>query len=225
MLLLMLVGFKAFYLSGEGMGGRQIAESIVLLVGIHGAFLTAWVILFLSQALLVATRNQRIHMRLGWSAIPIGLGVAISGFMVAIESVRMSPDFAFFGMAYRQFLLVMFVEMAVFTLFLSLGLMVRKKHRAVHRAMMLLATLSIMAGATVRIPVLFPIYGEVGWLGLFGPILTLGAVFVVLHSVLLKSVDRWLAAGYAAMAFAFIAATEFASSDCWSGIANAVFGV
>ncbi len=36
---------------------------------------------------------------------------------------------------------------------------------------MLLASLSILAGATFRMPILYPIYGESGWVGMFGPVL------------------------------------------------------
>jgi hypothetical protein len=37
------------------------------------------------------------------------------------------------------------------------------------RGLMLLALLSILAKATVRIPALYAIYGSSGWLGIFGP--------------------------------------------------------
>jgi hypothetical protein len=49
---------------------------------------------------------------------------------------------------------------------------------------MLLASLSILAGATVRMPVLFPVFGEAGWAGIFGPVFVLGAVFVLVRSYL-----------------------------------------
>jgi hypothetical protein len=91
--------------------------------------------------------------------------------------------------------------------------------------MMLLATLSILAGATVRMPVLFPLFGEAGWLGIFGPIFTLGAVFMLLRSLLTRSFDRWFAAGYAAMVFVYVAATTLAVSDTWSRLAKTIFDV
>jgi hypothetical protein len=220
----MLAGFKTYYLSGKGQGGREIDPSILTLVTVHGVVVTAWVFLFFSQALLVASRNQRIHMRLGWSAIPIGAVLVISGVMVAIQSVRLSPDFVFWGMPYWQFMLVMFAEMTAFTVFWSLGVLLRKR-RAIHRPMMLLATLSIIAGATVRMPVLIPLFGDSGWWGTHGPSMVLGAAFVVIHTVLAKSVDRWLAAGVAFMVIAYIAAGELASSECWSRIANEILGL
>jgi hypothetical protein len=120
-LIVTLVGFHPFYGAGEGMRGRQISPPLFPLVLVHGVLMTAWVLLFLVQALLISTRNRRLHMKLGWGAIAVAVGVAITGFMVAVQSVRPVPEVPFWGMAYRQFLLVMLAEVAVFTLFVVAG--------------------------------------------------------------------------------------------------------
>ena len=223
-LVITLAGFMPFYSAGEGMGGRQIAPELFPLVLVHGGLMTGWVALFLIQALLISSRNRRLHMKLGWGAVAIALGVSISGFMVAVESVRPVPDSPFWGMTYRQFMLIMLTEVAVFTFFVLAGVLFRKRAMA-HRAMMLLATLSILAGATVRMPVLFPLFGEAGWLGIFGPIFTLGAVFLLLRWLLTASFDRWFAAGYVAMVLIYVSAATFAVSDAWSRWATAILNV
>jgi hypothetical protein len=89
--------------------------------------------------------------------------------------------------------------------------------------MMLLASLSILAGATVRMPVLFPVFGEGGWVGIFGPIFTLGAVFLLVRSLLGRIFDRWFAAGYAFMVVIYVSACYFAVSSLWSSLATAIF--
>jgi len=127
-------------------------------------------------------------------------------------------------MAYRQFLMVMLAEVALFTLFVLAGVLSRKRPR-IHRAMMMLASLSILAGATVRMPVLFPVFGEAAWAGIFGPIFALGALFVVVRSALAGTIDRWLVAGYIFMVVVYVASCEFAVSDTWSVWARAVFEV
>jgi hypothetical protein len=222
MLLVTFVGFQPFYLRGEGMGGRTISPELFLLVLVHGAAMTAWMILFLIQSLLIPTRNRRLHMKLGWGAIAVASVVTISGFMVAVQSVRPVPEVPFWGMAYRQFLLVMLAEVTLFTVFVLAGVLSRKRPE-IHRAMMLLASLSILAGATVRIPILFPIFGEGGWMGIFGPIFTLGALFLLVRSLLSRVFDRWFAAGYAAMIVFYVVISTFAVSDAWSWLARAVF--
>jgi len=125
-------------------------------------------------------------------------------------------------MAYRQFLFVMLAEVALFMLFVLAGVLSRKRPK-VHRSLMLLASLSILAGATVRMPVLFPIFGEGGWIGIFGPIFTLGAVFLFVRSLLGRAFDRWLVAGYAGMVVLYVATCEFAVSDAWDYLAKAIF--
>ncbi len=224
MLIIMLAGFHPYYLRGEGMGGRKIAPQLVTLVLVHGAAMTAWLILFFVQSLLIPARKLRLHMKLGWVAAAVALVVSSTGFMVAVQSVRPVPAIPFWGMAYRQFLMVMLAEVSLFTLFVLAGVLSRKKPK-IHRSMMLLASLSILAGATVRIPVLFPIFGEGGWIGIFGPVLTLGALFLLLRSLMGQAFDRWLAAGYAVMLVCYVGACTLAVSDSWGYLAKAIFNI
>jgi hypothetical protein len=221
MLTIMVAGFHPYYLHGEGMAGRTISPELATLVFVHGAAMTAWLLLFLVQSLLVPARRLRIHMKLGWGGVAVALVAAGSGFMLAVESVRPVPAIPFWGMAYRQFLLVMLIEVALFTLFVLAGVLFRKRPK-IHKAMMLLASLSILAGATVRMPVLVPLFGEAGWPGIFGPVFALGAALVLVRSYLGRATDRWLTAGYAVMVTVYIAACEFAISDAWSMMARAV---
>ncbi len=222
MVAVMVAGFHPFYVRGEGMGGRKISPELLPLVVIHGSAMTAWVIVFLVQSVLISTRKLRVHMKLGWVGVAVAMVVSLSGFMVAVRSVRSIPSLPFWGMEYRQFLMVMLAEVTVFSLFVVFGVLLRKKPK-IHRAMMLLATISILAGATVRMPVLFPIFGEAGWLGIFGPIFTLAGVFLIALLLGGKIFDRWFALGYFAMIVFYISACKFAVTDGWSYVARAIF--
>jgi len=224
MLIVMVAGFHPYYLHGEGMGGRKISPQMVTLVLVHGAAMTAWLILFLVQSLLIPARKLRLHMKLGWGAAAVALVVSGTGFMVAVQSVRPVPEIPFWGMAYRQFLMVMLAEVWLFTIFVLVGLLSRRKPK-IHRSMMLLASLSILAGATVRMPVLFPIFGEGGWIGIFGPVFTLCALFLLVRSLMGQAFDRWLAAGYAVMVVFYVGASTFAVSDSWGYLAKAIFNI
>ena len=224
MLIIMLAGFHPYYLRGEGMEGRKISPQLVTLVLVHGTAMTAWLILFFAQSLLISARKVRLHMKLGWVASAVALVVSGTGFMVAVQSVRPVPAIPFWGMAYRQFLMVMLAEVSLFTLFILAGVLSRKKPK-IHRSMMLLASLSILAGATVRMPVLFPIFGQGGWIGIFGPIFTLGALFLLVRSLMGQALDRWLAAGYVVMVVFYVGACTFAVSDSWGYLAKAVFNI
>jgi hypothetical protein len=218
------IGFQEFYLRGREFGGTAISPQMLPFVIVHGLALTAWVVLFLAQTALISSRQRKIHMTLGWCAAGLGTLIVISGLLVAVRSVQADPLFIFWGMEYRQFLLVMLTEISCFAVLLTVGLLNRKRPVR-HRAMMLLATLSIIAGATLRIPVLFTVFGTVGWEGIFGPVLVLGAVLLAIRSALLRSLDRWLAVGLAAMAVVFFAAAQVATSAWWVHAAHETFGV
>jgi len=224
MVAVMVAGFHPYYLHGEGMGGRKISPELWRLVVIHGSAMTAWVIVFLVQTVLIPARKLRVHMKLGWVGVAVAVVVSLSGFTLAVQSVRSIPSLPFWGMEYRQFLMVMVTEVTVFSLFVLAGVLSRKKP-TIHRAMMLLATISILAGATVRMPVLFPMFGEGGWIGIFGPIFTLAGIFLIAHLLAGKIFDRWFAVGYIAMILVYISACKFAVTDGWSYVARAVFNV
>jgi hypothetical protein len=224
MLIVTAFGLQEFYLHGQEFGGTAISPSMFPFVIVHGVALTLWFVLFLTQSVLIANRRRQIHMTLGWSAMALAAIIVVSGFPVAIKSVQADPLSPFWGMEYRQFLLIMLTEIGSFALFVLAGVLNRKRP-ARHRAMMLLATMSILAGATLRMPILFPIFGTTGWVGMFGPVFVLGAVLLATRSVMLRTLDRWLAAGFAAMVASYVLAVTLATGESWKSVAHWAFEV
>ena len=218
----MLVGFHSFVTSGRAAGGRIIDPAMVHLDLIHGLAIAAWYFLFLTQSLLISVRNRRLHFKVGWAAVAIALTIAVTGPWVAIRSVQITPpEFHFVGLLYSRFLLVMLTEVALYTAFVAIGILNRKKP-GIHRAAMILASLSLLAGATVRMPFLHPVFGATGWIGLFGPVFCLGAVLLLIRRAVTRSFDRWFAIGYAAWVILFIASEELALTDAWSAAAATI---
>ncbi len=222
-LVIMFVGFSAFYMSGHGAGGRVIAPGIMAVVIVHGMGITAWYILSLVQSLLITVKNRKLHMKLGWSAVGLLPVIAVSGVLVAIRSARGAPGFVFFGMDYQVgFLLVMLVEIAVFTGLVTTGILIRKRPE-IHRAMMLSASLSLLLGATTRIPWLVaPFGGENSRVAFFGPVFVLGALLIFVRSLMTRKFDRWLATGYSVMVIAYLVAEQFSRTDAWHQMAGAL---
>jgi hypothetical protein len=214
-------GFHSFYLYGEAAGGDPIAPKMFVLDSIHGAAMSSWVALFLVQAVLIGVRNRRLHMKLGWAALAIAPVLAISSILTALRSVQSSPDVFFFAFPYARFMLVMFTEIALYTAFVGAGL-INRKRPAIHRPMMLLASLSILAGSTARIPTFYPIFSHAGWPGLFGPIFALGAVLLVIRFFLTRKLDRPFAIGYTAMVAVYIFASYLSFTETWNRVATAM---
>ena len=221
-LVLMLVGFHSFVTSGRGAGDRVLDPTIFRLDLIHGFAIAAWYVLFFIQSLLISTRNRRLHFKLGWSAVAIALAIVVTGPWVAIRSVQITPpEFFFVGLQYSRFLLVMLTEVALYAAFVAIGILNRKRPR-IHRAAMILACLSLLAGATVRMPFLQRVFGATGWVGLFGPVFCLGAALLLIRSALNRSLDRWFAIGYVAWVILFIASEKLALTDAWSATAATI---
>ncbi|HEX4486741.1 MAG TPA: hypothetical protein VH088_10765 [Terriglobales bacterium] len=212
-------GFHSFYLYCKAAGDNPIAPEMFVLDSIHGAAMSAWILLFLVQAMLIGVRNRRLHMKLGWAALAIAPVLAVCGVVTAFRSVQSAPEFVFFAMPYPRFLLVMFAEIALYASFVAAGLITRKRP-AIHRSMMLLASLRILAGATARIPTLYPVFSHAGWPGLFGPVFALGAVLLVVRSVMIRKLDRPFAVGYAAMVAVCIMASQLALTETWNQMAT-----
>jgi hypothetical protein len=221
-IVMMLVGFRWFVTSATGDGGRVIDPVMFRLDLVHGLAIAAWYVLFFTQSLLIGVGNRRLHFKLGWSAIAVALVIVTTGQLVAIRSVRSSPpDFHFFGMQYSRILLVMLTEIALYAAFVTIGILTRKKP-GIHRSAMVLASLCLLAGATARMPLLHPVFGASGWLGLFGPVFCLGAVLLLIRCIATRSFDRWLALGYAFWVVIFIASEKLALTDAWSAGAAAI---
>jgi hypothetical protein len=218
-LVIMLVGFSAFYTSGRGESGRVIAPAIMATVIVHGMSITAWYLLALGQALLITIKNRKLHMTLGWAAAGLLPIIAVSGILVAVRSAQAAPNFKFFGMRYHDFMLVMFVEIAVFTVLVTAGILMRKRSE-IHRAVMLVASWGLLIGATTRIPwLLAPFGGDGSRLAFFGPVYAMGALLILIRSVTIRKFDRWLAAAYVFMVVCDLTAEQFSRTEAWREMA------
>jgi len=224
LLFLLFAGFQHFFREGKGFDGNKVPPAVLGVVLVHGLSLTLWVILFFVQSLLIGTKNKPLHMKLGWCAAAVGALVAVSGPIVAVTSVRVRGSFPIYGMTYSQFMLPMLSEMLAFAVFVLLGLSFRVKHLQAHRAMMLLATLAVISGATARTDFVAKLLGETTWWGLFGGPFILGAAFLLMRSLLIRRLDRPLALGYAAFVAYFVAASYAAHTPAWGRIAAAIVG-
>lgn len=221
-LVIMLMGFRWFVTTGQGDEGRPIDPTIFRLDLIHGLAIAAWFLLFFAQSLLIGVRNRRLHFKLGWAAVAVGLTIFITGTMVAIRSVEVTPSqFLFFGIPYSRFLLVMLTEIWLFTAFVAAGILTRKKPR-IHRPAMVTASLCLLGGATARMPFLHPLFGATGEFALFGPVFCIGAILLLLRYLLNHQFDRWFAAEYAVFVLLISAAEKLALTDVWASMAASI---
>jgi hypothetical protein len=212
------MGFSAFLLRGKEFGEDPIPEHTKAFVIGHGVALMTWILLFPVQSFLIASKRVRIHRTLGWFAVAVAGIVVTLGTSAAVLSVRDHPTESVVGLSYPQFLLPMLTEMAAFTVFVALGIAYRKRPE-VHAPFMMLATLSVISGSTSRIPATYPVFGEIGWTGLFGCPALIAATLLVVKCAIDRRVNWTLALGGAALYSTYFIIMHVAQGPAWGQIA------
>lgn len=227
MLMVVLLGFQHFYFAGRAYPGRPIAPPIRTLVIAHGVTMAAWMLLYLTQSLLIATRRPRLHMKLGWAGLTLAVAVVVTGLWLTVEATRiLSPGFTLFTLNGKQFTAVSMLNMVVFAGFIGFAIWQRRRP-AIHRPTMMLATLSVVPAALARIDPIIELYQGTAWerwLGPFLPMLVLGGVLLLAKCLISRTFDRWMAAGLAVLAVASVAIMWIATTSAWDRFAGWVLG-
>jgi len=81
--------------------------------------------------------------------------------------------------------------------------------------MMLMASLVILSGATARIALVGSVFGYHHWMGLFGPVMSLGALLLVVRAAMTRSFDRQFGLGLAVFAVVTLLAGRLAVTNMW----------
>ena len=205
--LIVLAGFARTYYLKPFFNTPDIPSRIVHL---HGIVMTAWVVLFVVQISLVATRRTKIHQRLGV------LGAVLAGLVVVVgvtTALFAAARDAFPGSSGLSFLIIPLGDMFVFSILIGLALYYRRK-LDVHKRLMLLAAINLLTPAIARIPLDFIING--GPLAFFGltdvcllavvafdtfknrrlhPVFLWGTIFVIVMQplrILIAGTDVWI---------------------------------
>jgi uncharacterized membrane protein len=117
------------------------------LVHVHGALFTGWMVLLLTQTLLIRTGRYALHRTLGAVAVALMAAMVITGFMVVLGKPR-------FNIAARAFIFTPLLNLVLFPLFVGAAIRFRRDAQA-HKRLMLLATSLLMTAGTRRVLHLF----------------------------------------------------------------------
>ena len=126
------------------------ANPLMPLLHLHGLVFSSWLVLFVIQTTLVAAHRTDIHRRLGITGGVIAVLMILIGFTTALVRAKQGatpvPD-----VSPLSFLVVPFGDMTVFAILIGAGFYYRRRPD-VHKRLMLLATISILAAAIARLP-------------------------------------------------------------------------
>ena len=167
--LLVLIGYSRTYYFSEFFNAKPLANS---LVHAHALVMSAWVVYFTVQTLLIRTKNVKLHMTLGMAGIALASLVVIVG-MAAAYDAHLVRKTAPPGMNPYGFFAIPVFDMLLFVILFTAAIWYRKRP-AEHKALMLLTAVNFLPAAIARIP-LFPAefmilqaYGVPDLLALFG---------------------------------------------------------
>lgn len=150
LLLIVFLGFsRTFYLRAF----FNVPEIPISLV-VHGIALTAWFVGVFVQTALVSARRVDIHRRLGWTLSGIGTAVIAISLVVNLNFVgrqrSLGADIDAGIAVFSSVVWTGLVILVAFAVFLTAAVVFRRRP-PVHKRLMLLASISILSPALVRI--------------------------------------------------------------------------
>jgi hypothetical protein len=149
MLVFVFIGFaRSYYLAGV-FHSRPLPN---LLVHVHGALFTAWILLLVTQTALVAGHRVDLHRRLGLWGVGLAAAMVVVGLLTAVDSEARHFEPGDAGVGTRAFFTVMVSTIVLFGAFVSLCYR-NRTNPAAHKRYLLLATITLMDAAFQRFPV------------------------------------------------------------------------
>ncbi len=225
---LMAIIAVAFAIAGFGPTAVSTASRrapLTWAVVSHGAIFGAWLLLFLTQTLLVTKRKIAFHRRLGYLGALLALLMVLTGYITAIAMARRGFDLS--GDLIRGNsdplgqLVFQLGDLLSFSILVGLAIWYRT-NSAIHKRLMLLATLaSLMPAALTHIighsPVLREITAPIILIPLF-MLLFAGALYERLSQGRIHPISLWVA--LALFVWANLRAAVIGPSDAWRNFAE-----
>ena len=145
MIAMVLVGFWPYF--------RNIGTSSTerpWLIHLHAAVYSGWMVLLLTQVMLVWRRRSDLHRRLGRFGIAYGVGVLVLGLVATIVAPLAHVASGAWPLDQAaSFLILPIGDMLLFSGFFAAGAIYRRKPE-IHKRCMLLATIALMFAPAAR---------------------------------------------------------------------------
>ena len=134
------------------------------LVHVHGALLTAWLFVFLSQSILAVRRKFKFHRQLGKISVSLGLLVLVS---IAIVIFIAHIGYPFHANIAWGNVLLLSLTMALYGIFFTWGILARRNGPA-HKRLLFFATLMLISAGFARVLLSAGVDGTIRWLPIPG---------------------------------------------------------
>lgn len=145
-----LVGFSTTFFIPLARGTFEAPA----VIHVHGALLFGWLAFFIVQSSLVQRRRVALHRRTGRFGAALAVAIVVSGVGVGLHATRRDLAAGVGDFALGQFVNIL-IEMALFAVLVGAAIACRRDGEA-HKRLLLLATISALAPAWLRLRHLFP---------------------------------------------------------------------
>jgi hypothetical protein len=144
-----LFGFTKTYFGA----GMVMAPLPNVLIHIHGAAFTLWMVLLVVQTGLISTHHVKWHMKLGVAGFCLAVAMVVLGLMAAVDALRRGSGPL--GLDPLSFFVIPVTSALLFAVFIFLAYKWRRNPEA-HKRLITIATICLMDAAIGRwqVPVL-----------------------------------------------------------------------
>ncbi|MEO8186174.1 MAG: hypothetical protein ABI580_02275 [Burkholderiaceae bacterium] len=144
-----VVGFsRSFFLRPLFPNWPSPSETIFY---VHGGAFTAWIVLLVAQASLVAAGRTELHRKIGPFSAVLAIAMVILGTLGALIAARRVSGFVQVPVPPLQFLAIPIFDMILFATFVWMAIAQRRNPQS-HKRWMLLATVNLVTAAIARWP-------------------------------------------------------------------------
>jgi hypothetical protein len=123
-----------------------------LIIHIHGAVFSSWILLLFAQTTLVSAGRVDLHRRLGLLGFGLACLVVTLGLVAATESLARNFAAGELGVGARAFYAIPLADMLVFSTLIYFALRERF-NPAAHKRLILIGTITLLDAAFIRWPI------------------------------------------------------------------------
>lgn len=202
--------------------GHLTMESLPTGIFMHGLFMTLWYVLLIAQSALVNVKKVHLHMKLGWAlavvaillvvfAIPVMMGFAPRVLELGFLDLNNPGAVQFQNMLWTNDL----TSIVVFSGMVTMGIL-NRKNVALHRTMMLFASMAFTAPASFRmLQWVLPKYAMPGMMLIF----LLFPLSVFIHDwIKTKKFPKYAFWGFLALLVVILATFQLPTTEFWTNV-------
>jgi len=142
-LTLMGFGFDYLIISTQGFTVHWFSQ-------LHGLIMASWLLIMLTQTILAAKGNFKLHQQLGFFSIGLAILVWLTMCIVTVRPIIANSPPVFTLDGTWDIMLISLCQIILFPLFFIWGILVRKK-AVMHKRLLLFSTLVLLQAAVDRI--------------------------------------------------------------------------